>query len=393
MTGCSVSMPGSADETGTADVTQKPVNADVKGEPEAYHEAVNALGDDYPKMSWNEPLPSDVTEAELQEWLDEGRLPIGEAHGGFFETMANALAATEEAPDVVFLGDSMTQQGIDPQVVEKELSDSTGQEVTAFNAASSRARWGVNRMVAEYMVKIDRVPDVAVLMLSTRATENDLFYKTDVAKAPFSSVVQGCDRERGKHWTAADEAQCRKDVQDLTVRYREAGGQVARAEAGKMAVTSGRVDKDSVLRSDGMMIHGSMTAEEVQKASDERTARGFPGFPHVTDDAVEDFRATKKILEAHGATVIASEIPYSPPHQENLEKFKDYDKRRMDSAEELAQRAGVPLFPVKSYGDWWGDHDSRDAIHLAPQGAAAFTEQLLDDIPGFRDAVEEGLDG
>lgn len=367
------------------------VEEPVDGEPSAHHDAVTATGDAYPKLTWNQRLPEDVTERQLRRWLDDGRLPLAQAHGGVFETMTNALAATEETPDVVFLGDSMTQQGVDPQVVGRTLSRSTGEDVTALNAASSRARWGVNAMMARYMVKIDRVPDVVVLMVSTRAAESDDFYEQDVAHTPFSSVVEGCDREQSQQWTDEDEAQCRQDVTDLEERYREAGGQVARARAGKKAATSALVDENSGLRSDGMLLHESMTRAEVEKASDERTKRGFPGFPTVREDAVEDFGETKRILESHGATVISSEIPYSPPHQKNLETFGDYDARRQAAAKELADRNDVPHFPVSSYGSWWGDHDSRDPIHLAPQGAASFSTQLLRDTPGLREALEEGL--
>lgn len=364
----------------------------VEGEPKAHHDAVTALGDAYPQVKGNQPLPKDVTEKQLQTWLDDGRLPLGEAHGGVFEAMANSLAATEKRPDVAFLGDSMTQQGVDPQVVSRKLSWSTGEDVTAFNAASSRARWGVNKMLATYMVKTDRVPDVVVLTVSTRAAEDDAFYDEDPALTSFSSVVEGCDREPSETWTKEAARQCRKDVTDLRERYREAGGQVARARAGKKAATSALVDEDSGLRSDGLLIHESMTEAEVRKTSDKRTKRGFPGFPRVDEKAVEDFGATKRILESHGATVISTEIPYSPPHQKNLEEFGEYDEKRQKAAKELAERNDVPHFPVDSYGSWWGDHDSRDAIHLAPQGAASFAEQLLDDTPGFRDAVEEGLE-
>lgn len=388
---------GGDDSSGdSAEKTQsdsaKFVETPAKGEPKAHHEAALARGDRFPQMSWNRPLPKDVTEKQLQTWLDEGRLPLGEGHGGVFETMTAAYAATEKTPDVAFLGDSMTQQGVDPEVLEKKLSASSGQDVTAFNAASSRARWGVNKMMAKYMVKIDKVPDVVVLSISTRAAEGDEFYKEDPAHSTFSSVVEGCDREEGKNWTEDDAKQCVKDNRSLRERYREAGGQVARARAGMKAATSVLVDENSALRSDGMLLHESMTKADVQKTSDKRTKRGFPGFPRVEDDAVRDFGETKRILEAHGATVISTEIPYSPPHQKNLESFGDYDQKRQDAAKELAERNDVEHFPVDSYGSWWGDHDSRDAIHLAPQGAASFTAQLLDDTPGFREAVEEGIE-
>ncbi len=384
----------SSGDTGgkTQSDSAKFVENPAEGEPKAHHDAALARGDRFPEMKWNQPLPEDVTEEQLQTWLDEGRLPLGEAHGGVFETMTNALAATKKTPDVAFMGDSMTQQGVDPEVVERKLSYSTGEDIRAFNAASSRARWGINKMMVKYMVKVDRVPDVVVLVISTRAAEGDEFYKEDPAHAPFSSVVEGCDREESKTWTKDDEEQCRKDNRDLRVRYRESGAQVARARAGKKANTSVLVDEKSALRSDGMLLHPSMSEAEVQKASDQRTKRGFPGFPRVEDQAVRDFGETKEILEAHGANVISTEIPYSPPHQKNLESFGEYDEKRQDAAKELSGRNDVEHFPVDSYGSWWGDGDSRDAIHLAPQGAASFTAQLLDDTPGFKEAVEDGIE-
>ena len=95
--------------------------------------------------------------------------------------------------------------------------------------------------------------------------------------------MEGCDREEGKNWTEDDAKQCVKDNRSLRERYREAGGQVARARAGMKAATSVLVDENSALRSDGMLLHESMTKADVQKTSDKRTKRGFPGFPRVED--------------------------------------------------------------------------------------------------------------
>lgn len=361
-------------------------------ETQAYSSAITANGDRYPEIEGGVALPSGTTRADLQELVEAERLPLGVTHGGFFETMTNAVRAKREAPDVIFLGDSMVQQGIDPRVFQEELSASAGREVTAFNAASSRARWGVNKMVARYLVEVDRVPDVVVLTLSTRAAERDDFYTTDVAPTPFSSVVEGCDRTPSKDWTRRDAAQCRADVEDPTERFREGGFQVGRALKGRMPQTSARVDENSYLRSDGMMIHPSMSLSEVRADSDERTERGFPGFPTVHEEASRDFGETARILREHGATVIATEIPYTPPHQKNLETFRDYDERRQESAKKITSSNDVPHYPVTDFDDWFGDGDARDAIHLAPQGARKFSRQLLEDTPGFREAVLEGLE-
>src|SRR3546814_15757537 len=64
-------------------------------------------------------------------------------------TMVNAVTNLDSAPDVMLFGDSMTQQGVDPEVLGKELAKEAGSEVVAFNGASSRARWGDRKSVVE----------------------------------------------------------------------------------------------------------------------------------------------------------------------------------------------------------------------------------------------------
>src|SRR3546814_717163 len=101
-----------------------------------------------PTVKFNQPLSPDVTEQQLQKLLNESAVPIAPAHGGAFETMVNAVTNLDSAPDVMLFGDSMTQQGVDPEVLGKELAKEAGAEVVAFNGASRRARGGVNRSLA-----------------------------------------------------------------------------------------------------------------------------------------------------------------------------------------------------------------------------------------------------
>lgn len=361
-------------------------------EPEE-KEAMVIKGDDFPSIDTKAPLPAGVTESQLKTWVDDGTLPVARTHGVYFETMINSITQAKETPDVVLFGDSMTQQGVDPQVLGKGLSEAKGSEVTVFNAASSRARWAVNRMVAEYLVEQDKVPDVAVLMLSTRAAEDDGFYDEEVQKTGFSAVVQGCDRPRATTWTAADAKNCRRYESDLRYRFRDAGGQVARAQSGEKPQTSIAIGSKGFLRSDGFMIHPAMSLAEVQKTSDERMKRGNPGLPHMDEQAAKDFAATAQLLRDHGATVISSTLPYNPPHQKNLEKaYPGYDTRRQQAAEEITAQADVPLYPIDEMGSWFGDGSGRDAIHLAPPGAADFSRQMVQDTPGFADAVVDAVE-
>ncbi|WP_201466342.1 SGNH/GDSL hydrolase family protein [Janibacter melonis] len=342
---------------------------------------------------FNEPLADDVTTAQLQRLVDEERVPVAPTHGGAFETMTNSLRVLDEAPDVMIFGDSMTQQGIDPQVLGEQLAERTGSPVSVFNAASSRARWGVNRMVARYARSVDRLPQVAVLSISTRAAEDDGFYTSTVQRTPFSHVVEGCDRPSSPVWDAAERADCEADRTDLRHRFALGGGQVRRALDGRALQTTLQIAPGSRLRADGMIEHPSMTRAEVEQRSRTRLAeRGFPGFPTILQSSIDEFTELVDLLEAEGVTVISTEIPYSPAHQAGLERIgRDYDAKRQKAAARLAREGGTQHFPVASYGDWWGDGSSRDEIHLAPQGAADFTEQLVDDTPGLADAIEAGL--
>lgn len=336
------------------------------------------------------PLAEDVGEAELRELVDDGKIPLGSTHGGYFTTMTNSMAA-RPAPDVMLFGDSMTQQGVDPQVLGEALSARAGREVTVFDAASSRARGGINRLVARYAVRIKKVPKVAVLVISTRAPEPDRYYSSAVQFTPFSSVVEGCDRPEATQWGDEDTERCRRANDDLRYRYRSSGGEVEWARAGKKQPTQLRISERSTLRADGYLAHPSMTEAEVEEWSAKRLA-DKPGFPWNDERATAQYGDLVRILEEQGTTVITTEIPYTPVHQRNLaSRFPDYDARRQKAARTLAERIGTQHFPIASFGDWWGDGSSRDGIHLAPEGAADFARQLVDDTPGFADAVVAGL--
>ncbi|MGH3383349.1 MAG: SGNH/GDSL hydrolase family protein [Nocardioidaceae bacterium] len=331
-------------------------------------------------------MPADVTDEQIEQWIADNRLAEAPTHGMAFETMVNNLWR-DGAPDVLLLGDSMTQQGVDPAILGDALAQQAGQSVRVFNAASSRARWGVNRLVVRYAERHDVLPKVAVIGISTRAAEGDLFYRDEVSREPLSSVVEGCDRD----WRSAEERRCVRDREDLLFRFRSRPDQVAQAQAGVQLSHAYRVDADSILRPDGYLAHPSMTVAQVEKTSDQRMKRGFPGYPTIHDEAKASFKEMVGLLRENGVTVLAFEIPYPPPHQANLEAAgRGYDAKRQQSARRLAASADVPLFEVDRFGDWWGDGSSRDALHLAPKGAAGFARQLAE-MDGFSDTVVDGL--
>ena len=72
-------------------------------------------------------------------------------------------------------------------------------------------------------------------------------------------------------------------------------------------------------------------------------------------------------------------------------RWPGYDTRRQQAAKEMTATADVPLFAINRFGSWYGDGSGRDAIHLAPEGAADFSRQMAK-TPGFADTVTEAVD-
>lgn len=345
--------------------------------------------------AWNQSLPEDVTADQIKAQVDKGAMPIAPAHGGGFETMTNSVFARKQV-DVMLFGDSMVQQGVDPQALaealDAEYSDSLGREVTVFNGASSRARWGINRMLVRALEKQHRLPRVALLGITTRGMEGDDWYTSDVQRTPFSSYFEGCDRPDATGWTSKDAESCERDVSDLQYRFRKGGGQYRYAAEGNPLQRALILGDADYLRDDGFMIHPGVTKAQADSISRKRIKRGFPGWPHNEDEATQQWGDVVSLLREHGVTVISFEVPYSPVHQRNLENsWPGYDAKRQTAAANLAASAQVTHYPVRRFGPWWGDGDSRDAIHLAPQGAASFARQLAK-TPGFLASVGEGLD-
>jgi len=339
---------------------------------------------------FHQSAPPDLTDGEVGAYLESKALPLAPTHGGAFETMVNAVSSGS-TPDVIIFGDSMVQQGVDPAVLSDLLSVQRGEPVTVFNGASSRARWGINRLLARYLVNQAKVPKLALVGITTRAGEDDVFYATEASTTAFSAVVEGCERLLSDTWDESNQMACERTQTDLVFRFRDGGGQISWARDGHPLQTSLQLDADSTLRDDGMILHPGVDADEAERISDKRMERGFPGFPRNDEDSTEQFKDMVRILERAGVTVLAFEVPYTPVHQDNLEQVgRNYNARRHQVAVNLATAADVPLYPVERFGPWWGDGDSRDAIHLSPQGAKDFTKQLSE-LPGLREAVGERL--
>src|SRR5688500_12457855 len=116
--------------------------------------------------------PLVAAEGAIRLLIAADRLPPARAHLRDFEIMWMNLAR-QGVPDVLILGDSVTQQGIDPAVLASELGSQSGRDVTAYNAASAAAGFGMNLSIARQLAREGRLPGVAIVGIQPGAITSD----------------------------------------------------------------------------------------------------------------------------------------------------------------------------------------------------------------------------
>jgi hypothetical protein len=322
-----------------------------------------------------------LAEIAIQGLMATHRLPFAEAHRPDFEVTWANLA--RQAPvDVLILGDSVSQQGIEPAVLERLIYDETSHEVTVFNAASPGGGLGVNASIIQQLRAEGRLPPVIIVgvysgTLSTDATFRDIFSRTVM----------------GRIFTACDVPMPLVEVPDCQLsrvsglwRWRGRLGDVVRAVQEPIPTTD---ETDALhLRSDGFREGRGRGLAHLQRqlgrADLDRRLFTFP----------EEVRASwaRLVAAARGSKLVPVAIPDTPPMRDRMEELQPgREQTYWDAVRILATDARIPFVMVKSFGDWWGDGMARNFNHLSRDGAVHFTEQLWE-TPGFRDWLLGGLD-
>ena len=324
-----------------------------------------------------------VAEVATRGLIAAGRLPIAAAHLEDFEVTWMNLAR-EGRPDVLILGDSLSQQGLDPAELRAKLSTELGRDVSVFDGASSAGGFGVNRAVVDQLAREGRLPKVAVLGVSPSSFASDATLHQAFAPSPLGGIFTDCALAGGLD----DLLACRAGDVSALWRWR---GNIDRV-LGAILHPWPRTLREQgfLLRADGFRAGPPATVAALRAQLP--TALANEGSTlRVGADVPDSFATLVGALREHGVPVVAVAVPYSPVLTDALEaRAPGWEGARQAIVAGLGAAAGVSIVDPGRFGSWWGDGSSRDVKHLSRDGAPRFVDQLWS-MPAFRDALVEGL--
>ena len=311
------------------------------------------------------------------------RLPVADAHRPDFEiTWANLQR--EGTPDILVLGDSVSQQGIEPRALEKLVAGTTGRHVTAFNAASPGGGIGVNAAIVEQLAREGRLPRVLIVGFATGTVSTDITFHEIFSRTVMGRLFTACTVPM----PIGDLLDCRLSEASFLWRWRGRLSDVLDAIQRPLPRTD---DSNALhLRRDGFREGRGRRIDAIERQLersdlDKRRVRLAP-------EVQASWQWLVSVARANGATVIPVAIPDTPTMAGRMEQVQPgRDALYWESVATLGSDVGLPFVEVRQFGAWWGDGMARNFNHLSHAGAIAFTGQLWD-MDEFRGRLLEGLD-
>ena len=327
-------------------------------------------------------VPLLVAELGVRLLIAMDRLPVAAAHTPEFEITWTNLARLGTA-DVLVLGDSVAQQGIEPAVLSDALAGALGRPVSVFNAASPGGTMGVNWASVEQLAREGRLPEVAIVGIYPGTLKNDLTYSDIFGRTAMGGLFSDCDRMSGY----GEVLDCRYASLSAAWRWR---GHLDRIWQGLSTTLPSKAGTGALrLREDGFREGRGIALERLQAQLDGADLRrrifAFP--PEVSDGYVRLIEA----LRDNGVAIVPVAIPDTPALTERMELMQPGRRQLFRNAlDVLESRTGLPFVDPVSFGRWWRDGQARNFNHLSAAGAVSFTRQLWR-MPEFRNAVIGGL--
>lgn len=329
-------------------------------------------------------LPLVGEEFTVRALIAAGRLPVAPAHTPEFEITWTNLSRLPRPPDVLILGDSVSQQGIEPAVLGGLLRTAVGRPVSVFNAASPGGTVGVNWAIVNELAREGRLPRVAIVGLYPGTLKNDLTYSQFFGITPMGGLFGGCELTKD----LGTRLDC--ELSTISAAWRWRGRPMTILSALRSPMPQATSSGGLRLRADGFRAGRGRTVEQIhgQLESADLKRRLFV-FPQVVSDGYVRLINT---LRANGVAIVPVAIPDSPLLNERMSALEGTDRRQQfrDALDVLASRSGIPFVDPVAFGAWWGDGQARNFNHLSASGARYFTRQLWG-MADFRDALISAL--
>lgn len=322
------------------------------------------------------------TELAIRSLVSTYRLPVADAHRPDFEiTWANL--ERERTADVLVLGDSVAQQGIEPAMLERLVGAELGRDVTVFNAASPGGGIGVNAAVVEQLARQDRLPRVLIVGFATGTVSTDITFREIFSRTVMGRMFTGCNVPM----PIGDLLDCKLSDTSFLWRWRGRLPDVLDAVQRPLARTD---DSNALhLRSDGFREGRGRPVKAIERQLErsDLSKRRVQLAPEVR----ASWRWLVSVARANGASIIPVAIPDTPTMATRMERVQPgREDLYWSSIATLAADVDVPFVEVRRFGDWWGDGMARNFNHLSHAGAIAFTEQLWE-MQTFRERLLDGL--
>jgi hypothetical protein len=323
------------------------------------------------------------TEVALRALVTTHRLPFADAHRADFEiTWANLERGG--TPEVLILGDSVSQQSIEPIVLERLIARTSREAISVFNAASPGGGLGVNAAIVEELARQGRLPRVILVGVATGTLSTDITFRETFSRTVMGRLFTGCEVPL----PLAQAIDCHASRGSLLWRWRGRPRDIVEALLRPLPETD--VTDGLRLRSDGFRIGRGRSVDQIERQLsrvdlNKRRVR-------IASDVQSSWRWLVSTAEANGAVVIPVAIPDTPPMLERMEQFQPGREQLFwDGIGQLEDGAGVPFVRVPALGPWYGDGMARNFNHLSHAGARQFTRQLwgMDD---FREPLLRALE-
>jgi hypothetical protein len=327
-------------------------------------------------------LPLVVQELGVRLLIATDRLPVAAGHTPEFEITWQNLARLGTA-EVLILGDSVSQQGIEPAILSSLIQRELGREVGVFNAASPGGTMGVNWAMVEQLAREGRLPRVAIVGIYPGTLKNDLTYSHIFGLTAMGGLFSGCERMSG-YGQVID---CSFASVSAAWRWR---GRPDRIVSALGTPVPQRANSGGLrLREDGFREGRGRRLEQLQAQMDRADLRRrIFVFP---DEVSDGYVRLIDALRAHGVAIVPVAVPDTPALAERMERLQTGRRRLFREAlDVLESRSGLAFVDPVSFGSWWRDGEARNFNHLSASGAVKFTRQLWR-MPEFREPLMAGL--
>ncbi len=306
------------------------------------------------------------------------RLPSAPAHRFDFEVSWTNLSRAGTV-DILILGDSVAQQGIDPAVLEQLIRAEVERTVTTFNAASPGGNLGTNAAIVAELARERRLPPIVIVGVYSGTLSTDEVYRDVFSRTPMGRLFDGC----AGPMELEEALDCRASQASTLWRWRGRPDRLAEAISSSVPHTD---DTDSLLlRADGFREGRGRPVRQLERqlTRADLDRRRFA----LTSQVEESWERLTSVARNAGATVIPVAIPDTPPMQQRMERLQPGRSKLYHAAvRALGASAELEFVEVDAFGRWWGDGMARNYNHLSRRGATEFTRQLWN-LERFRERI------